>query len=153
MALIIRGKTTCPLCGQIIHADDEIVSFPPFVGEPGDPLHLFSDAGFHKYCFERHPLAGQVIERLKAIPTWPVGGPECAVCGRQISLPDEHFGLYRLTDDPASPLYRFNDLHMHRACLKNFNGLAVVLAAEGLSAPLMQNLAELRELVGGMDAR
>lgn len=151
MALILRGKSVCPLCDQLIQPDDEIVGFPPFAGEPGDPLHIFNDAGFHQACFDRHPLAGQVLERLQAIPEWPAGGPSCAVCDRQIADPDEHFGLYHLSDDPTSPLILYNDLHMHRSCLRNFDGLAVVLAAEGLSAPMQRNLNELRMLVNGWD--
>ena len=62
MALVIAGKTQCPLCGQVIDEDDEIVMFPPFA-PVGHSLARFSDAGVHAACFERSPEKSEV-ERL-----------------------------------------------------------------------------------------
>jgi hypothetical protein len=59
MAMIIRGKTICPLCGRVLAEDDEVVSFPAFL-RPEHELGAFSDAAYHLQCFEVHPRAGEV---------------------------------------------------------------------------------------------
>ena len=59
MALFIKGKTPCALCGLPIMTDDAVL-FPAFLG-PGHRLHEFSDGVFHSRCFEawgdRHEFA------------------------------------------------------------------------------------------------
>ncbi|MGH7201425.1 MAG: hypothetical protein ACREJB_12520, partial [Planctomycetaceae bacterium] len=94
MAIVIPGKTTCPICGCVIGEGDEMVAFAPFVLNEADPLILFSDAACHRRCFESHPLSGQcraVYEefRKRLIPTQRT----CAECGEEISGPDEYFPL------------------------------------------------------------
>jgi hypothetical protein len=59
MALIILGKTPCPLCGEPINETDEMVGFPAFISNQLDPLFPFSDAAFHADCFLRHPLSAE----------------------------------------------------------------------------------------------
>jgi hypothetical protein len=59
MALIILGKTPCPLCEQPIKETDELVSFPAFISNQLDPLFPFSDAAFHAACFHQHPLSAE----------------------------------------------------------------------------------------------
>lgn len=49
MAILTRGKSTCPLCGQIIQAEDEVRGFPAFLS-PKHRLGKFSDATFHACC-------------------------------------------------------------------------------------------------------
>jgi hypothetical protein len=44
MALVIRGKTICHLCGRVIKEGDAIESFPPLVVDAADPLAAFSPA-------------------------------------------------------------------------------------------------------------
>jgi hypothetical protein len=29
MAILVRGKTRCPLCGNVIEEGDDVVNFPP----------------------------------------------------------------------------------------------------------------------------
>src|SRR5437773_8578740 len=58
MALLIRQKTVCPLCGRVIDADAEIVSTPAFL-ETSHRLARFSDGVFHRGCFD------ESIERAK----------------------------------------------------------------------------------------
>ncbi len=31
MAILLRGKTTCPICGKVIEEGDEAISFPHFI--------------------------------------------------------------------------------------------------------------------------
>jgi hypothetical protein len=49
MAILLRGKTSCPLCGEIIGQDDEVRGFPAFL-KPTHRLGKFSDAAFHVRC-------------------------------------------------------------------------------------------------------
>jgi hypothetical protein len=62
MALIIKGKTICPLCGKVIRADANVVAFPAFL-KKSHPLAKYSDAAFHKECFDKNGDA-QEITRL-----------------------------------------------------------------------------------------
>jgi len=59
MALIFKGKSKCPLCERVLAQDDEIVSFPAFLRLDHE-LGNFSDAAFHRECFEKHPRATHV---------------------------------------------------------------------------------------------
>jgi hypothetical protein len=67
MALAIKGKTGCGICGKPLK--DPIVSFPAFLRFDHE-LGEFSDAAFHQSCFESHPRAAEVSEiyaRYRAI--------------------------------------------------------------------------------------
>ena len=52
MALIIRGKSTCAICGKILADGDELVATTHFIPNEDDPLWRFSDAGMHYACFQ-----------------------------------------------------------------------------------------------------
>ena len=56
MAIIIKGKTTCPICGKLLLTDQEIEAFPAFLKNT-HPLARYSDAAFHKECFDKSPDA------------------------------------------------------------------------------------------------
>jgi hypothetical protein len=59
MALFIRGKSTCPLCGGVLAEADDVAAFPAFL-KPDHELGAFSDTAFHRQCFEEHPRAAEV---------------------------------------------------------------------------------------------
>jgi hypothetical protein len=63
MALILLGKTTCPLCHRILREGDDIVSTSHFIGDDRDPLWPYSDAGMHMACFLRRELRSGFITR------------------------------------------------------------------------------------------
>lgn len=74
MALLMRGKTICPVCGRVIAVGDEVVATPSFL-RPSHQLARFSDAAFHRRCFEGSPERAEVerllalfSERMKAAP-------------------------------------------------------------------------------------
>ena len=67
MAIIINGKTKCPICGDIIYKEQKIVGFPHFIGDEKDILFFFSDRAFHEKCFFNHSLANDVIKRLESL--------------------------------------------------------------------------------------
>ncbi len=69
MAIIIAGKTVCILCGKRIERGDDITSFPAFLPNTHE-LGRFSDAAFHRSCFEKSPERDAVMdlyERYRAI--------------------------------------------------------------------------------------
>lgn len=69
MAVIVRGKSRCRLCGRILEEDDEIVGFPAFL-PPGHELSIFSEAAFHVRCFTadpRSPAVRSLFARYESI--------------------------------------------------------------------------------------
>jgi hypothetical protein len=112
VALILEGKTTCPICGKVLKTGEEIMGFPAFVSNQADPLLLFNDAGFHKDCVLAHALWPTLNWRMREYDekTGP-GHRKGLVCGEEITHPDEYFGLGHLTDNPAHALFQFNYAH------------------------------------------
>jgi hypothetical protein len=56
MALIIRGRTACAICGAVLSAGDDIFATSGGPIQPSDPLCKFQDAGMHRHCFQEWPL-------------------------------------------------------------------------------------------------
>jgi len=54
MAIVISGKTKCVICAAVIEEGDEIVGFPAFLPKEHE-LWQYSDAAFHKLCFQAWP--------------------------------------------------------------------------------------------------
>ncbi|MGE5417560.1 MAG: hypothetical protein ACM3UZ_12560 [Acidobacteriota bacterium] len=119
MALIFLGMT-CTICGKPINDLEDIVAFSDFVANKIDPLYMFSDAAFHRECFEKHPLAEQALLRDQKGNRWTPKGYFCDICGELISTPNEYFNAGYFTDDMSDPLYPFNSLHAHRQCIKEW---------------------------------
>jgi hypothetical protein len=119
MALILSGKTKCPLCGKAILATDKIVGFPAAFPNENDPLHIFHDAAVHEQCLNSHPLKLAAERRMAEYrqKTGP-GNRRCYVCGKEILKPDEYTGLGHLTDDPTLTASKYNYAHFHRSCFK-----------------------------------
>ena len=61
MALVLRGETPCVVCGRPLLVDDDIDGFPAFL-KPTHPLARFSDAAFHKACWEKARERAAVME-------------------------------------------------------------------------------------------
>jgi hypothetical protein len=69
MALLIRGKTICPLCGNLIAENDDVYATPAFL-KPTHPLASYSDAAFHSQCFAataERPDVERLLERYKSV--------------------------------------------------------------------------------------
>lgn len=64
MGFIVPGKTTCSLCGDVICADDESVSFPHFLGVK-HPLSFLSEGSCHKLCFEEFDSRNDFLKLLE----------------------------------------------------------------------------------------
>jgi hypothetical protein len=65
MALVIRGKTTCSVCGLILEPNQDVVGFPHFL-PPDHRLWRFSDSAMHNSCYEQwehHDYFGTVLRK------------------------------------------------------------------------------------------
>lgn len=67
MAIVLRGKTQCALCGHIIQQSDAVRAFPAFIADQTHPLWRFSDAAFHSDCFEHWPERQRFLELLSDV--------------------------------------------------------------------------------------
>ena len=155
MAIMVYGKTKCPLCKKPIQEGQEIVAFSPFVSNELDPLWVFNDGAFHAECFYEHPLAEETLARYKEIREHHGPGNRfCVVCKREILDPDNYFAVGYLADDVFQPLYRYNYTQAHRSCLPRwaelpyFYELLEDLRQSGtwLGKSLNELLAELRDV-------
>lgn len=113
MAIIIRGSSKCSLCGKVIEDGQDVVAFSPFVGNELDPLWIFNDRGFHRACFEAHPLAGEAQASFEKGLEQARFHRFCVVCKKEIMEPDDYFATGYLTADASDPLYRYNYVHAH----------------------------------------
>lgn len=69
MAILITGKSRCLLCGQVIASSDEVVATPAFLKRE-HALARFSDAVFHRRCFNEspeHDEAERLLARFKEV--------------------------------------------------------------------------------------
>jgi len=122
MALLIRGKTKCSLCGQVITDGEEVMSFGPFVTNRRDPLLRYSDQSFHAAHFWRQPDAEKAMARWNEVRKR--SAPEqrrCAVCRALIDKPDEYFAIGFLSE--SGPAAEFNYTQLHRAHIGSWTRL------------------------------
>jgi hypothetical protein len=76
MALVLRGKSKCSLCDQIIEKDDPIVMTSHFVTDAQDPLWRFSDSTMHQKCFLPWDQRALFVEKFNLVMstiTWVNG--------------------------------------------------------------------------------
>ncbi len=118
MALLLFGKSTCPLCGRIINEGDAVYSLPPFVVNELDPCFPYTDSAFHETCLRVYRYGSEVLRRVdewysKVGP----GHRECAVCKTEITDPDDYLLIEYLSDHEDDPLHSFNYTHLHKSCI------------------------------------
>jgi hypothetical protein len=121
MAIVVLGKTLCPICNRVIDDEKQVISFPPIVTNEMDPLFLFHDSAFHEECFRRHPLATAATIRVEEMheKTAPANR-RCQVCMRLIVDPDDYFTLGHLVTAVNHPLWPYNYAQFHRSCLHDW---------------------------------
>lgn len=59
MALFLAGKTCCAICGRVIARAEDAVATQAFL-QSSHPLARYSDAPFHRDCFEHSPDRAKV---------------------------------------------------------------------------------------------
>jgi len=138
MAVLLRNKTICPMCGRLIEEGEDTSLFPHFILNENDPLYEFSDSACHTACLASHPL-GQALalaSEANAEHTGP-GKRRCAVCGAEILDPDDYLLIGYLGDPTRNGIAEFNFTHLHKSHLAQwrdadrFLGLAKEMLASG----------------------
>lgn len=152
MALLVRGRTRCVVCGEVINETDDVVSLPAFVRDRTSELFPFSDGIVHAKCLEADPLAQRAADLAQAtVERLGPGSRSCEVCGEEVRDPDDYVTLGFLTDDAASSAAFLNWLQFHRSHLhmwerlhEAIDALERLTADEGWceddTAPLAQEL-------------
>jgi len=64
MAILIRGKSRCRLCGEVIVTDDAVVMFPPGLVAADHPASPANDSSFHAECLERQSWSAAALAAL-----------------------------------------------------------------------------------------
>ena len=70
MAIVLRGKTECSVCGLVIMDGDEIVATSHFIADSNDPLWRFSDSAMHRPCFLEWDQRAEFVAKFNRV----VGG-------------------------------------------------------------------------------
>jgi len=105
MAQVFYSLSTCPICGNVLNENEEVIGFPPFVLNTKDPLYLFNDHGCHKKCVLDHPYGNKAINLSnKFILETRPENRICKVSGQLINNPDYYFFTGLLTSDEKAPL-------------------------------------------------
>jgi len=149
MAIVLLGKTICPLCEYPLEENENVYVFPALISNQADPLYELNDRAFHKSCLVAHPLYSR-ISKVMRIWQQKTKSHECELCKNEITNPDEHF-IFPYFEDKQ--LHYLSFAQFHKLCLAKWSGLDECIAQidklsdtetwEGYS--LDNLLAELRE--------
>lgn len=125
MAIIVRNKSLCPICGQTIKEGDEIVAFPAIVTNKRDRLYQLNDSAFHYDCFEHYDLAKEAKELFNF---WKKKTKvrECHVCKKQITDPDDYYSFPFLGWN-LDLLSEINYSQFHKSCLSKWSKIEQVI--------------------------
>jgi hypothetical protein len=156
MAILLRGTTTCPICGRVIEAEDDAVTFPHFILNEKDPLFALSDAACHAACLKANPLGVAMLAAADGYykNTGP-GKRVCVVCGEQVLNPNDYLLIGYLGDPSVVPLGKFNYTHLHKSHIGDWKQVDefLTLAKAALASGQWRGnaLAEIiREIEAGM---
>jgi hypothetical protein len=121
MAILLLGKTSCAICGNVIDRGDEAVLFPHVVLNEKDPLFGLSDASCHEVCVIADARGQAMLAAADACFTNTGPGKRaCAACGSEILDPDDYFLIAYLGDPSTDPLGRFNYTHLHTSHIRDW---------------------------------
>ena len=74
MALISLGSSTCSICGEVLHKDQEMITWQAFL-TPNHPLWKYSDTGMHAECFEQWEHKEEFEHLSKYQPSLDINDP------------------------------------------------------------------------------
>lgn len=94
MALLLLGKTKCPICDEVINETQERVSSMHFIESPAHALWRFSDATMHRECFRSWPRRADFVAEFNRT----IGGIRWGNGTRHLMLDD---GTIELTHPPV----------------------------------------------------
>lgn len=120
MAIILEGKSTCPLCKAVLNSTKEFRMTPPITGNTQDALFELSDAGIHIDCLDKNPLKERLLHHIDLYRESLElrEGLRCHVDGEQITDPREAIFLSLLTSDQTQELYQYNYLTFNKKNIK-----------------------------------
>jgi hypothetical protein len=67
MAIVLRGKTECSVCGNVIMNGDDIVATSHFIADKNDPSWRFSDSAMHHSCFNEWDHRAEFVAKFNRI--------------------------------------------------------------------------------------
>ena len=70
MALFSPGVSRCPLCGGVLHHEDDRVATTHFIGDASDPFYRFSDASMHRACFLKWDRRREFVRKHNSVMGW-----------------------------------------------------------------------------------
>jgi hypothetical protein len=154
MAILLRGKTECRICGDVIKDGDEVILFPHVVLNEADPLYSLSDAACHRRCVESDVLGARMMGLSTQFQANSGPGKRtCAVCGSQVGTPDDYLFIGYLGDGSDEPLGQFNYTHLHKSHISTWKeaGRFLSLAKDAIASGKWQGSA-LAEIVREIEA-
>jgi hypothetical protein len=128
VALTIRGLSRCAICGQIIRADEDLVSLPAFVPNDRDRLSRFSDAAVHARCVVTCPDAQEALRWSEIF--LDINRPaqrRRRACGGLIADWRDHLGFGLITSDLQNSLSEYNFVQLHRSHVHEWPDVARVV--------------------------
>jgi hypothetical protein len=137
VAILLRGKTRCRICSNVIEERDDVVLFPPFVLNEKNPLHELSDTACHSACVKEHPLGRIMLAAADEFLTHTGPGKRsCVVCGNEIRDPSDYLFIGYLADPSTDKLGMFNYSHLHKSHIRDWKQAQVFLslAREAITA-------------------
>ncbi|MBS0031979.1 hypothetical protein ACTJJ0_33405 [Chitinophaga sp. 22321] len=126
MAIIFLNQSECALCGDILRDSSDLQMFPPLTNNMKDPLFIFSDAGVHASCLDKHSLKEEVMHYVD-LQTDTFMRKTCHVSGEQINDVNDFISTGLLTSNKQEPLHQFNFLQMKKSQLHNWKERALFL--------------------------
>ena len=122
MAILLRGKTTCPICGSVIDEGDEATLFPHLILNELDPLYALSDGACHSACVNNDAVGRAMLAAAEEYYKWAGPGKRaCVVCGNQVLDQDDYLLIGYLGDPATEPLAKFNYTHLHKSHVRDWN--------------------------------
>lgn len=65
MTLLLLGKSTCSLCGGLLHAGEDLIGLPA-LADTSHPLYAYFDQGFHQECFAQWQYRETALAAVRA---------------------------------------------------------------------------------------
>jgi hypothetical protein len=121
MAILLRGKTQCQICGEVIFDENDVILFPHFILNENDRLFSLSDSACHSCCVRANDLGLEILDEARIY--FLNVGPEkrrCLVCKSEIIDPDNYLLIGRLGGSSIGELTEFNYTHLHKSHIKDW---------------------------------
>lgn len=89
MAIILRGKSLCPLCGRLLLEGESLTALPA-IADTAHPLYNFFDSGFHQGCFDEWAYRKEALEEARLDRQHWETSPEYQQLVAQFGKPGRH---------------------------------------------------------------